>query len=132
MINTVTNFVTKTCCFWNSSHGSAVINPTSIHEDKDEDAASTPALPNGLSIQHCCELLCRSQTWLRTSVTVAVVQASSCSSNSTPNMRTSTCYKCGPKNLKKNKTEKKKQKTNKKTSRSSHRVSVVNQFDQEP
>ena len=73
MINTVTNFVTKTCCFWNSSHGSAVINPTSIHEDKDEDAGSTPALPNGLSIQHCCELLCRSQTWLRTSVTVAVV-----------------------------------------------------------
>ena len=41
------------------------------------------ALLSGLSIWRCHELWCSSQTWLRSSVAMAVVQASSCSSNST-------------------------------------------------
>ena len=32
-----------------------------------------PGLPQGLRIQHCCELWCRSQTWLRSGVAVIVV-----------------------------------------------------------
>ena len=34
---------------------------------------------------------------LRSCVTVAVVQAGSCSSESTPSLGTSTCCRCGPK-----------------------------------
>ena len=44
-------------------------NPTSIHED----AGQSLALPSGLSIQHCCELQCRLQTWLESLTAVAVV-----------------------------------------------------------
>ena len=40
----------------------------------------------GLKIWCCHELWCRSQTWLGSGVAVAVVQASSCSSNSTPTL----------------------------------------------
>ena len=38
---------------------------------------------SGLRIWHCLELWCRLQTWLRSDVAVAVVQASSYSSDST-------------------------------------------------
>ena len=49
----------------------------------------------GLRIQCCCELWCRSQTWLGSGV--PVVQASSYSSNSSPSLRNSICHRCGPK-----------------------------------
>ena len=42
------------------------------------------ALLTALRIWHCCKVQCRSQMWLRSSVAVAVVQASSCSYDSTP------------------------------------------------
>ena len=54
------------------------------------------ALLSGFRIQHCCELWCRSQTRLRSCIAVAMVQASSCSSNSTPILGTSVCHKYGP------------------------------------
>ena len=38
---------------WSSHCGSAVMNPTSIHED----AGSILASLRGVRIQHCCELL---------------------------------------------------------------------------
>ena len=45
--------------------------------------------PSGLGIWHCCELWCRSQTWLRSCIAVAAAQASSCSSVLTPSLGTS-------------------------------------------
>ena len=52
-------------------------------------------LLSGLRIWCCCELQCRSQTWLRSgvavAVAVAVAEASSCSSDSTPGLGTSIC-----------------------------------------
>ena len=61
------------------------------------------ALLSGLRSQHCSELWCRSQTWLRSHVAVAVGWAGSWSSNSTPSLGTSICSGCGPKKQKKNK-----------------------------
>ena len=58
------------------------------------------ALLSVLGIQRCCELCCRSQTWLESCVAVAVVKAGSCSSNSTPSLGTSKCHGCGPKRQK--------------------------------
>ena len=60
---------------------------------------SLPLL-SGLRIQHCCELWCRSQARLGSGVAVAVVYASSCSSNSAPSLGTSICRRCGPKKQK--------------------------------
>ena len=64
-----------------------------------------------LRIRLCRELWYRSQTWLWSciAVVVVVVQAGSCSSNSTPSLETSTYHRCGPK-----KTERKKKKKKKK------------------
>ena len=77
-----------------SSHCSSVVtNSTSIHEDHVQFMASL----SGFRIQHCHELWCRSQTWLRSCVGVVVVQAGSCSSDSAPILGTSTCHKCNPK-----------------------------------
>ena len=59
-----------------------------------------------------CELWCSLQTRLRFHVAVAVVLASSCSSDSTPSLGISICHKCSTK--KQNK-KPKKQKTNPKT-----------------
>ena len=59
-----------------------------------------------LRIWCCCDLWCRSPSWLRSCVAVAVVQASSCSSDLTPNLRTSTCCGCGPKKAGKKKKNK--------------------------
>ena len=58
-------------------------------------------LLSGLRIQHCHELRCRSQILLGSGVAVAVVQVSSCSSDSTPGLETSICHGCGPKKKKK-------------------------------
>ena len=44
------------------------------------------ALLSELRIWHCCELWCRSQTRLRSGIAVTAVQASSYSSDSTPNL----------------------------------------------
>ena len=57
-------------------------NPISIHEDAD----SIPGLSQWLRIQHCHELWCRLQMWLRSGTAVAVVWTSSCSSNLTPSL----------------------------------------------
>ena len=40
---------------------------------------------------------CRSQMWLGSRIAVAVVEAVSCSSNSTPSLGTSIGHRCGPK-----------------------------------
>ena len=45
-----------------------------------------PALLSGLRIQPCCELWCRSQMRLGSGIAVAVVEASSYSSDSTPSL----------------------------------------------
>ena len=47
-------------------------------------------------IQHYHELWCRSQTWLRSSVAVAVAYAGSYSSDSTPGPKASMCCACTP------------------------------------
>ena len=54
-----------------------------------------------LKIRCCHELWYRSQTCLRSFVAVAVVQAGSCSSDSTPSLGTSICCRNGPKKKKK-------------------------------
>ena len=56
------------------------------------------ALLGGLRFQHCCERWL--QTWLGSCISVAVVQASSYSSDLTPSLGTSICCKCGPKKTK--------------------------------
>ena len=60
------------------------------------------ALFSGLGIWHCCELWCRSQMGLGSCIAVAVVLASSCSSDSIHSLGTSICCRCGPKKKKKN------------------------------
>ena len=50
------------------------------------------ALISGLRIWHCCEQWCRSQMRLRSRVAVAVAQAGSRSSDSTPSL----CHACSP------------------------------------
>ena len=57
------------------------------------------ALLSGLRIRCCRKLQCRLQTQLGSdiAVVVAVAQAHSCSSNSTPGLGTSICCWCGPK-----------------------------------
>ena len=65
---------------------------------------------SGLRIQDCCELWCRSQTRFGSHMAVAVVQAGSYSSNSTPSLATSICRRFGPKKTK-DKTQTNKQKS---------------------
>ena len=57
----------------------------------------SPALLSGLRIQHCRELWCRSQMQLGSGTAVAVVLASSCSSDLTPRLGTSIFHECSPK-----------------------------------
>ena len=71
-----------------------------------EVAASIPVLAQWLRIRCCHGLWCRSQTQLRSHIAVAVVQASGCSSDSTPGLGTSICLRCGPKNQKQKKKKK--------------------------
>ena len=80
---------------WSSYCGEAETNLTSIHEDASLIPGLTqwvvdPALPR-----------CRSHTWLRSHVAVAVAQAGSCSSNSTPSLGTSICCRYDHKKQKK-------------------------------
>ena len=78
------------------------------------------ALLSGLRIRHCCELWCRSrsQMWLRAHVAVAVVQASSDSSDLTLSLGISVCPEHGPKKHTHKKT--KKQKTNNTNNKKTH------------
>ena len=55
------------------------------------------ALLSGLRIWLCCELWCRSQTWLRSGVAVAVAKAGGYSSNMTHGLGTSICPGCDSK-----------------------------------
>ena len=50
-----------------------------------------------LRIQHCHELWCRLQMWLRSGVAVAVALACSYSSDLIPILGTSISHGCGPK-----------------------------------
>ena len=63
------------------------------------------ALLSGLTIRRCRELWCRLKMWLGSSVAVAVVQASSYSSDSTPSLWTSICCRSDPKKTKERKKE---------------------------
>ena len=83
----------SSCC------GAVESKPTSIHED----VRLIPGLAQWVKDWYCCELWCRSQTWLRSRVAVAVAWVSSCSSNSAPSLGTSICHRYGPKKQKPNK-----------------------------
>ena len=48
---------------------------------------------SGLKIQHYCKLWCKLQMGLGSHVVVAVAQAKSCSSDSTPSPETAICYR---------------------------------------
>ena len=71
------------------------------------------ALLSGLRIRHCCKLRCRSQMQLGSCIAVAVAQAGSCISHSTPSLGISICYGCN----------------SKKQTRNSHLGAVVNECD---
>ena len=63
---------------------------------------------SGLRIWLCRELRRGSQMWLGSHIAVAVMEAGSYSSDSTPSLGTSICCRCGPKKAKKKKKKKKK------------------------
>ena len=52
---------------------------------------------SGLRNRCCCELWCRSQMWLGSGTAMAVVEAGSWSSDSTPSLGSSICHGCGSK-----------------------------------
>ena len=70
----------------------------------------SPDSLSGWRIWRCRELWCRSQMWLGSSISVAVVWARGYSSTSTPSLGTSMCHGCSLKKTKKKKKKKKKKK----------------------
>ena len=91
--------IRSSCC------GAAETNLARNHEIAGLILASL----SGLRIWGCCKLWCRLQTQLGSHVAVAVVSASSCSSDSASSLGTSMCHGCGPKKQKKDRqTERKK------------------------
>ena len=75
--------------------GIAETNPTSIHEYM----GSVPGLSHWVG-DPGSELWCRWQTSLGYHVVVTVMWAGSCSSDSTPSLGTSICFRCIPKKQK--------------------------------
>ena len=65
-------------------------------------------LLSGLRIWRCHELWCRSQTWLGSHISVALIQAGGYSSDWTPGLGTSVCHRCSPKKTKRQKKRKEK------------------------
>ena len=72
-----------------SHHGSVEMILTSIHKDV---GCPSLALLRYLRIQCCHELWCRSKMQLGSCIALAVVEACSCSSDSTPSLETSICH----------------------------------------
>ena len=70
------------------------------------------ASPNGLRIQYCCELWYRFPGCLGSRIAVAVVKASSYSSNLNSSLVTSTCRGCSPKKTKEEKGKERKERKN--------------------
>ena len=72
-----------------------LMNPTRIHKD----VGLIPGLTQWVKDSCCCGLWCRSESLLRSGI--AVVYASTCSSDLTPNLGTSIWQRCSPKKNKK-------------------------------
>ena len=79
---------------WSSRRGTAETNLIRNHE-------VAGSILSGLRIRGCCELWCRSQTWLGSGVAEALVKAGSCSSDWTPSLGTSIYHGCSPEKTKK-------------------------------
>ena len=85
---------------WKSHCVSAVTRLVSL---RIRMGVQTLAPLSGLRILYFCEMQCRLQTGLGSSIAVVVMQASSYSSDLTPSLGTSVCHKCSPKKTKKKK-----------------------------
>ena len=62
-----------------------------------ENVGLIPGLAGGLRIHCCCKLQHKLQMCLGSGVAVAVLEASSCSSDSTPSLGTYICHRYGSK-----------------------------------
>ena len=73
-----------------------VKNLTSIHKD----LVLIPGLTQCVKNLALPQAAAQSQIWPGSGIAEAVVQASRCSSDSTPSLGTSMCHRCGPKKKK--------------------------------
>ena len=77
-----------------------LMNPTRKHEVV---GSISLASLSRLRIRCCCELWCRSQTWLGSCVALAVARGISYSSDQIPSLATSVCHGSSPRKGKKTK-----------------------------